>query len=167
MPGRGLDLVAKIIGEKQGCHIVYMGYGSEKEKLVNLSKQHKNIHVHEAVEHHKVVSLAQSADVGLCLIEKISLSDYYCLPNKLFEYAFSSLPVLATNFPDIRTVVNEYNLGVCVDLNAESIDKGIDSLLRNYDNFKGSYETINLKKLSWEHQAKNLISLYSTVLEEK
>lgn len=167
MPGRGLDLVAKIIGEKQGCHIVYMGYGSEKEKLIDLSKKHKNIHVHEPVEHHKVVSLAQSADIGLCLIEKISLSDYYCLPNKLFEYAFSSLPVLATNFPDIRTVVDEYNLGVCVDLNTESIEKGIDNLLSNYDSFKGGYETVNLEKLSWEYQAKNIVSLYSSVLGEQ
>ena len=37
----------------------------------------------------KLTNLIKEADVGLCLVENVSLSDYYCLPNKLFEYAFA------------------------------------------------------------------------------
>ena len=82
-----LRIGAQEIGIMKDCHIVYLGYGSEKTNYLSYQK-YNNIHIHDAAEHQQVVSLAQSADVGLCLIENISLSDYYCLPNKLFEYIF-------------------------------------------------------------------------------
>ena len=39
----------------------------------------------------------------------VSLSGYYCLPNKLFEYCFC-VPI-ASDFPDIVDVVSKFKLG--------------------------------------------------------
>ena len=85
--GRGIDLITEVFkSPKCKSHVVFLGYGELSSKLKRLSKEHNNIHLHEAVPYERVVSVAQSADVGLCLIQNVSLSDYYCLPNKLFEY---------------------------------------------------------------------------------
>jgi hypothetical protein len=69
--------------------VVFLGYGELSQDLKRLAAEHPNIHVHDAVPHSQVVPIAQSADFGLCLVQDVSLSDYYCLPNKLFEYYFA------------------------------------------------------------------------------
>lgn len=159
--GRGIDLILESFKNVDNAHVVFLGYGDYFERLAELEKLHSNIHLHDAVEHHKVVEIASSADVGLCLIENVSLSDYYCLPNKLFEYIFGGLPVLASNFPDISYVVEKYSLGVCVDLDTKSIKEGIDSFASGSSSF--NIEQHNLSDLSWQKQESNLISLYKVL----
>ena len=62
----------------------------------------------------EVVRWAAGADVGLALIQNVSLSYFLSLPNKLFEYVAAGLPVVASDFPDLRRVVEERGLGtVC------------------------------------------------------
>nr|QLL91154.1 glycosyltransferase [Plesiomonas shigelloides] len=158
-PGRGIDDFLDVFANYSDSHLVFLGYGEYSEKLRLLSEQHHNIHVHSAVTHNRVVEIASSADVGLCLIQNISLSDYFCLPNKLFEYAFSGVPVLASNFPDISKVVNEYDLGICVDLTTTSIKSGILKFETGTVTFLP--EKKKLKELSWAAQEEKLIKLYS------
>ncbi|PID47293.1 MAG: hypothetical protein CR967_05175 [Proteobacteria bacterium] len=108
-----------------------------------------------------MVQIAKSADVGLCLIENVSLSDYYCLPNKLFEYAFANIPILASNFPDISNAVARYNLGITSDLDVQSVYESIKKM----EDLKElpKINTNLLHELSWETQEKKLIELYKYV----
>ncbi|MDZ7765466.1 MAG: glycosyltransferase [Melioribacteraceae bacterium] len=57
-----------------------------------------------------------AADVGVCLIENISISYYHALPNKLFEYIMAGIPVISSSLPQMKKIVEQYNVGVCVDL---------------------------------------------------
>jgi glycosyltransferase involved in cell wall biosynthesis len=161
--GRGIDLITKSFESNPQSHVVFLGYGEYREKLDTLCARSANIHIHEAVEHSKVVEIASSADVGLCLIQNVSLSDYYCLPNKLFEYAFAGLDVLASNFPDISKIVSDYSLGVCVDLNEESIENGIAEFESR--DIKRSDTKPYLHDLSWESQELKLLELYKEISE--
>ena len=56
-----------------------------------------------------------AGDVGAALIQNACLSYYYCLPNKLFEYLHAGLPVVASNFPEIASVVRRFDVGALVD----------------------------------------------------
>ena len=158
-PGRGIDEVLEVFKKTSRSHLVFLGYGEYSEKLKVLEGLHDNIHVHEAVGHDKVVEIASSADGGLCLIQNVSLSDYYCLPNKLFEYAFSGVSVLASDFPDISKVVKDYGLGVCVDLTPASISNGIKKI--ELDNTLLKMDKEKLHEISWASQEEKLIKLYS------
>jgi glycosyltransferase involved in cell wall biosynthesis len=164
--GRGIELIVDVFKKsKFKSHLVFLGYGKLSHDLKSLSKKHMNIHVHDAITHDKVVEIAKSADVGLCLIQNVSLSDYYCLPNKLFEYAFSEIPVLASNFPDISNVVNNYNLGVCSDLTPKSVYKAI----KNFEDLNKlpKINLENLYDLTWEAQEGKILKLYKEILENK
>ncbi|NRQ01175.1 glycosyltransferase [Marinobacterium sp. xm-d-530] len=163
MRGRGLDLVLEAFEDHPSSHLVFLGGGEYSERIKLIASKSANIHVHDPVEHSRVVEVARSADVGLCLIQNVSLSDYYCLPNKLFEYAFSGIPVLASNFPDIAELVGDYSLGVCVDLSVSSISDGIGKFESGLIEF--SPQPINLDELSWGAQERKLISLYNQVIE--
>jgi glycosyltransferase involved in cell wall biosynthesis len=161
--GRGIDLMVDVFKKSNfKSHLVFLGYGKLSHDLKMLSKIYMNIHVHDTVAHDKVVEIAKSADVGLCLIQNVSLSDYYCLPNKLFEYCFAGIPVIASNFPDISKVVNQYKLGLSVDLNIEDIAECIKQF--ESDELDVNFSASDLSELSWEAQALKLKKLYENVL---
>jgi glycosyltransferase involved in cell wall biosynthesis len=84
------------------------------------------------------------------------------LPNKIFEYAFSGLPVLASNFPDISKVVKQYHLGVVVNLDKDSINKGISRLISET---KYNYLTEDITPLSWQRQCEKLKKVFNELQE--
>jgi glycosyltransferase involved in cell wall biosynthesis len=157
--GRGIEFLIEVFTRPNfKGSVVFLGYGEYSQKIQDLSKVHSNIYFHPAVPHKQVVTIAKSADFGICLIENVSLSDYYSLPNKLFEYIFAGIPVIASNFPDIKKIVTDYKVGICVDMNMISIVNAISAI----DNNHCSIEKINphsLEELGWHHQSKKLISL--------
>ncbi len=164
--GRGIDLIIKAFkGTNLKASLIFLGHGGWSDRLKKLAKRHPNIYDHDAVPHDQVVSITRSADIGLCLIQNVSLSDYYCLPNKLFEYCFASLPVLASNFPDISKTVKKYGLGKCCNLDVDSIFNAIQEFEAMDELPMVSVE--NLYELSWTAQEQKLIGLYRNLLKEK
>ncbi len=159
--GRGLDHIARAFSSSEiKSHVVFLGFGELSAQLQQLSEMHANFHLHEAVPHSQVVPIAKSADFGLCLVENISLSDYYCLPNKLFEYCFAGVPVLASNFPDIRKVVEEYGVGECCDLNVDAVINAVKKIEMQPIDFPFK----SLQPLTWQEQEKLLLELYENSL---
>jgi glycosyltransferase involved in cell wall biosynthesis len=162
--GRGIEMVLEAFAQPNiKSHVVFIGYGDLKNKIDDYAKKHRNIHRHPPVPHEQVVGLVNNADVGLCLVENVSLSDFYCLPNKLFEYAFAGLPVLASDFPDIRKVVADYSLGICSDLKFEEIARVIGT----QENTFSLKVDVDLSELSWPTQAKRLTSAYREMLNRR
>lgn len=161
--GRGIELILNTFINNQdlSSHIVFLGYGELKNYLTETSKNYKNIHIHDAVSHAEVVSIAKSADIGLCLIENISLSDYYCLPNKLFEYAFAEIPVLASNFPDMKDVINKFQLGKICELSENEIYISIKEFENEEELIK--IDSSLLHELSWQAQESKLFRLYNSL----
>lgn len=160
--GRGVERILEVFSGESNAHIVFMGYGELMQMILDSSHVHPNQHIHEAVQHEDVVRVIQSADVGICLIENVSLSDYYSLPNKLFECAFAGIPVLASNFPDMSNIVNSYHLGLCCDLDRESIRNAI----HQFESSSSSYriDPTKLQDLRWEAQKDRLLKAYEKVL---
>jgi glycosyltransferase involved in cell wall biosynthesis len=158
--GRGIEKIIDAFDSDQiNSHVVFVGYGNMKDYILKASKNNRKIHYHEAVKHDEVVKLSRNADVGLCLIEKISLSDYYCLPNKLFEYAFSGLPVLASDFPELKKMVHKFKLGLCCKIKTRAIEVAIKKIERNPLPKVDS----DLSELSWKSQENKLINAYSSI----
>ena len=93
------------------------------------------------------------------MIERVSLSDYYCLPNKLFEYAFSNLYILASDFPDIKKIIEDFDLGVCSSLNFTDLKQKIIEIELQ----KLNPSTKSLNSLSWQFQSKKLVNYYNSI----
>lgn len=160
--GRGVEIYLDVFKRKKiNEHIVFIGYGDYVEVIVENSKQYSNIHYHPPVSHEMIVEVARSADVGLCLIEPVSLSDYYALPNKLFEYAFSGLFVIASNLPEISNYVSKYSLGEVCELDANDLFHIVKNF--NKDKITPPDETL-LYEISWSYQEDQLLKKYTQFL---
>ena len=162
--GRGIELILKsFLSINSDAVLVFLGEGPLSTKIKDLSEKHSNIFHHPSVEHNNVVKVARSADFGLCLIEDASLSDYYCLPNKLFEYAFANLQVIASNLPEIKKIVTEYSLGECINNDVPSLMNLIEVNDSRQVDLKKPLSH-DLLEFSWEKQKHKLIDLYSSIL---
>lgn len=159
--GRSIEILIDIFQKaKVYSHIVFIGYG-ELEDFIRLnSLKFSNIHLHPPVPHEELVGLVSNADIGFCLIENISLSDYYCLPNKLFEYAFSGLKIIGSNFPEITSIINQYELGMCVSNNETDITQAV----LHYQSLNINEKPKDISVLSWQFQAQKLRDVYKKLL---
>jgi glycosyltransferase involved in cell wall biosynthesis len=159
--GRGIDIyLSAFANSRVHSHVVFIGYGEMSAHIKEVSDNCDRVHLHPPVSHDEVVNLVASADAGLCIIEKVSLSDYYCLPNKLFEYAFAGLPVVASRFPDMEEVVSKYNIGICCDPTPMSLIETIE----NFGNRMTTVSNPDLQELSWDAQRIRLINAYQVIL---
>jgi glycosyltransferase involved in cell wall biosynthesis len=163
-PGRGIERILDAFQKVAPTSaLVFLGFGEFESSIRTVSlKKDSGVYLHPAVPHDDVVLVAASADVGLCMVEAVSLSDYFCLPNKLFEYAFAGLPVIASRFPEIARVVERYRLGVCADLDVDSIAAAMEATGR--DRWR-VVDQGSLYDLTWQSQAELLQALYSELSE--
>ncbi len=156
-PGRGIEMCLDAFAAgPQDAHVVFIGNGRLETAIAAYAMRHPNVHIHHAVPHDHVVPLVRSADYGLCMVENVSLSDYLCLPNKLFEYAFARVRVLASDFPEIKRVVEEYSLGVCCAPNADRVRAELARLAGR----RPDRPTLDISALSWDAQAARLRAAY-------
>jgi glycosyltransferase involved in cell wall biosynthesis len=165
--GRGIHEILEVFSTiNQNYVVVFMGTGSLEKEISNYSQKYQNIFVHEPVTHSQVTEVASSADFGICLIENVSLSNFYCLPNKLFENIFAGLPVITSNFPDMSSIVAKYSVGICAENNSESLRDAVVRMPEVYFDEK-SFSTYHLLDLSWSSQAKKLENIYLNALAIK
>ncbi|MBK9255338.1 MAG: glycosyltransferase [Saprospiraceae bacterium] len=105
--------------------------------------------------------------LGLNLLDKKSLSYYYSLANKFFDYMHAGVPSLNMNFPEYVQIIEEYPIGICVeDHKPETLVKVIKELGNNmalYDSLKVNCRVAS-KKYNWENEAVKLSELYRKVL---
>jgi hypothetical protein len=92
-------------------------------------------------------------------LPNVSLSDYYCLPNKFFEYIFAGLPVLSSDLPEIRTNIKERKLGFACELKIETIKEIINHIEKEAPVI--SFDITDIQDLSWSAQESKLVNLYS------
>ncbi|WP_459947330.1 glycosyltransferase [Desulfocastanea catecholica] len=81
------------------------------------------------IENRILNSLTILADVGIVCYPNTGLNNIYCAPNKLFEYAQACLPVIATNQPPLRKLIETYSIGETV-LNDGSPNDIANSIIR-------------------------------------
>jgi|688.fasta_scaffold04790_20 glycosyltransferase involved in cell wall biosynthesis len=160
--GRGVDLLLEVFRKcPDHFHIVFMGYGPETNLVIEETKINPKVHYHPAVQPVEVYQYVQSCDVGLCIIENFHLSYYHTLPNKMLECLNVGVPVIVSNFPDMKRSVEEFDCGWAVEVD----EKYLFQLIRNLDISIIQRKRQNAFKWAqintWESQEKILIRAYS------
>ena len=118
MAGRGLEQLVDAIGLVQSVQLVLLGQGplanDLKHRAAGLGAGDR-VHVLAPVSPDQVIAYAASADIGVSPIVPSCLNYRYSLPNKLFQYMAAGIPVVASDFPQVRAVVEGEACGLLVD----------------------------------------------------
>ncbi len=110
-----------------------------------------------------VVQTVAQGDLGMCLFQGGHLSYYWTLPNKFFEYIHAGVPVLASDFPETRRLVDRYEIGaVCDPGDPADIAAKVKDLLSRSDDLARMRDntTKAAQELNWELERKHLVELY-------
>lgn len=100
-----------------------------------------------------------------------TLSYIDSLPVKMFEYMSAGIPVIASDFPLWRSIIDAAQCGICVDpLEPQEIADAIDYLVDNPDratNMGKNGRIAVLEKYNWTIEEKKLFKLYDELLGTK
>lgn len=91
-------------------------------------------------------------------------------PIKLFEYMSAGIPVIASNFPLWKRIVDENKCGICVNpLEPKEIAKAIEYLMEHpveAEKMGENGREAALEEYNWEQEMKKLLKLYAKLCRE-
>jgi glycosyltransferase involved in cell wall biosynthesis len=171
MAGRGLEELVDATARVPDAHLVLLGDGVLADSLRRRALDHgieSRVHLLPPVPPDRVVAVAASADVGASTTLPSSLNNRYSLPNKLFQYMAAGIPVVASDFPQVRAIVKDATCGVVVDTTRPSeVAEAIRSLLADPDRARrmgADGRRAVERRYNWTTSATALLELYRRVI---
>lgn len=161
--GRGLEPFFHAMLQLPDLHLAVMGDGPAMTELQRRAEQigvAGRVHWLGSVPYDELHAYTCGADLGLCLIEPLSLSYEYALPNKLFEYMNARIPSIVSDLPALRLHIEKYPVGGPVgrSLDTNEIVRVTRSMLapETASAMKKACEAI--RELSYDCQAESICS---------
>lgn len=164
--GRGIEMVISAMKNIDNAIFVIIGNGDitiSLKKLTNSENVENKVMFIDKVPFEKLSNYTNSADIGISLEENTNLNYYFSLPNKLFDYIQAEIPILVSDLPEMKKIVQNYNIGqVLTSRKIEDCAKQINEMLTNENQQIEWKQNLRIakKELCWENQENELISLY-------
>jgi glycosyltransferase involved in cell wall biosynthesis len=156
--GRGIEKLCKAMKLLPASSLCLAGDGALKDRIIefietnNLQNQ---IFLTGLVPYEKLHEITCSADLGISFIQPISYSYQLALPNKMFEYAMANIPVLVSDLPQMKAIIEKYNTGIAIspESSSEEIARAINTLLHNKADYSENCKKAS-QELCWESNEK-------------
>jgi len=166
LEGRGFEPLLKAMQKVDNCSLVVLGTGAFQLKYQKIAVElgiENRIHFLGNIEQKELINYTAAADIGIALIENISKSYYYALPNKLFEYIMAGLPVLISNLPQMKKIVLDYEVGEIVDLeNSDEVANKLKILIedKNKLDYYKQKTILASDELNWQSEYQKIKHIF-------
>lgn len=150
--------------------LVIAGSGDVIPKLknfVNEKGMNDRVLFFSRMPYSKLLQYTRHASLGATLDKDTNVNYRFSLPNKIFDYIHCEVPVLASDLPEIKRIVQQYEVGVIVpDHQPSSIAGCIKNLLANPQelNRMKSNARIAAQELNWENESDVIRKVYGQFL---
>lgn len=140
------------------------------EKIQKYSDINQNIAYHGWIPHHKVMDICASTDFGIVPLSDKYSNGYFAAyrSRKVFEYLASNNGILVPNFGNWPELVENYNIGISLDVNdQEAIKEVLIELAKSRNSinqYKQNGREVVIEEFNWESQQSTLVSFYDNVL---
>ncbi|WP_159266013.1 glycosyltransferase [Pseudomonas monteilii] len=171
--GRGLEKLVRCAKQFEPCYVVLIGGGRLTQKLFDIRESlelQSVVHFIPTVALSELPNYTAAADIAVQPIENTCFNHFSTDSNKLFEYIIAGVPSVATNFPEIRKIINEHQAGVLIPDNDDAaLVEAVNKLLgdRNLRTSLSKNAKLAAKALSWESQENLLTGLYQNILSDR
>lgn len=165
LKGRGIEKVFSVLSELPDFVFVIAGGGEFEQYYQQLAEE---MNVSEKVfflgklTQQDLPKVTASVDIGVALVENLSKSYYYALPNKLFEYIMAEVPVIVSNLPQMKEIVDKYDVGFAVNIdNKDELILVIKKLSEDTNLYESKKQNCHIasQELNWEKEVTNLLKI--------
>ncbi len=134
-PSRMIEPVVEALAYAPTCTLLIRGpeietYGPGYAAIAARIGASDRLLLAPAVPSRDVVAAAVGADAGVWTLPDLCKNFTYALPNKIFEYLSSGLPLLVAHYPEAKWLVEEHRVGLTFDpYDPRSIAAAINRLI--------------------------------------
>lgn len=164
--GRGIEAAIRAITYLEGTELWLAGDGDITKQLAQMVVELKledKVKFLGRLPIDRLHKITRKVDLGISLEEDLGLNYRFALPNKLFDYIQAGVPVLVSNLPEMRRVVEHYQIGIIAETHQR---KELAELMKValFDEEKRLVWKQNLmkatKELCWENEEEILRQIY-------
>jgi glycosyltransferase involved in cell wall biosynthesis len=152
-----------------GIRLVLIGIGDVEEALKQLAEKtgvSGRVTFTGRIAPDLLPAYTSQADLGISLEEDLGLNYRYALPNKVFDYIRSGVPVLVSDLPMMRELVETYGIGsIAPSGDPESLARVFSERVKG--NFKAKLAPqlhAAAAELNWEREEPRLLELIGRAL---
>lgn len=152
--------------------LVIIGSGNvigQLKKQVNGENLGERVIFLPKMPYEQLLQYTTLADIGISLDKPNSLNYLFSLPNKLFDYIMSGTPVLVSDLPELRRIVDKYQVGMITkNHDPAHVATCIKQMLSDSEQLS-QWKTNCLdaaQELNWEKEEETIIEIYSKYLKE-
>ena len=165
---RGIEAAIDVLAKNEGVYLILMGNG-EDEYIGELRDRAKEIGVSDkllimnAVPQDEIWKYVGAVDVGMVLLLPTCENHLYSLSNKFFENIHALTPVICSDFPAMKEIVDKYRIGLtCDPTNLEAISDCVERFRTDRDFLSLCKKNTSIAKrdLNWENEKSLLASAY-------
>jgi len=165
---RGIIKIMEALSILRDVQLIMCGPFESKafEEELRSSAGWKYVDYRGIVERNEVGEIMASSSIGMVTLLP-SPNHMDSQPNKMFEYMAAGLPLLASNFPLWRQIVEETQCGVCVDPSSPAeIAQAIANLLSDEAMCRAKGRAGRkaiVDRFNWMNESKKLLKLYGEI----
>lgn len=153
----GCDVILDLAGPVESCDFFHA--------MKELPGWKKKIY-HGIVDRKVVAKIMSEALAGMVLFHPVP-NHTDAMPTKLFEYMIAGIPVIASDFPSWRKLLEGHDCGICVDpMDAGQVRDAIRSLTENparAAEMGANGRKAALAQYVWEIEKQKLLEVYRQV----
>lgn len=167
-PSRGLDKIIVAMSSIEDAELWIAGDGPKKiefELLTKILGLEPKVKFLGKLLPKDLREITKKADVGLSIEENNGLSYYYSMPNKVSDYIQARIPVIVSDFPEMRKVIDRFQAGEKISDHSQLAEK-IEIVLKNGKLFYKDYLNEAATELCWEKEEPKLLELFKKVTDE-
>ncbi len=169
---KGIDDILRalaLLPEQVRQNIVFFAVGGNNRDISFYSKRAKDLGVSESVKffeketQEKLALFQKAADILLMPFPHISHYEYFMSPLKTFEYMASGRPIIASDLPSIREILNEKNALFCKPGDPSDLAQKIADILEgaSLGTALAGQALIDVREFTWKNRAEKILAFLS------
>jgi glycosyltransferase involved in cell wall biosynthesis len=166
---RGTEEMIAAMKHIEGAVFVIIGGGDVlstlKQQVVEMKLEDSVVFIPK-MPFKELYQYSVHADIAVTLDKDTNINYRFSLPNKLFDYIQARVPVLASNLPEIKKVVDDYKIGKLLDSHdPEKLARAVKEMLSDQEQYEKWKENLRFasEELCWEREEEKLIQIYSSI----
>jgi glycosyltransferase involved in cell wall biosynthesis len=162
--GRGLELVLDTMTYLDNHLLLIIGSGDVEAQLLEKSRKlqlEDKVRFMGRMDPNELKKNTIQADLGFSLEEDLGLNYRFALPNKIFDYIQAEVPVIISDLPEMKDLMQHYTFGeIIIARNPKDLALQIESILLK--DFKAPLKKAK-KDLVWENEKQHLIAIFENL----